>query len=99
MLSSKDILDFVGEVKPTGPVCDAFAQVAVWMFNREMFKLNLELPLVEGEIDALKRERKLDAIKMYKHRVGCTLMESKLKIEEKMVELFGRTHFESHEKN
>lgn len=93
MVTSNELLQFVKEASPTGEVRDSFAHVIQWMFNRELCQANLHPPLNDAEKLALERRDKLEAVKQYKRRVGCRLLDAKNRIEEHMMIHYKTTHF------
>ena len=65
------------------------------MFNRELCQANLHPPLNDAEKLELERRNKLEAVKQYKRRVGCRLLDAKHRIEEFMMTHYKVTHFDS----
>ena len=94
-MNSQDLLEYVKEVSPTGEVRESFANCIQWMFNRELCKAQLHPPLNDAEKLELERRNKLEAVKQYKRRTGCKLLEAKDRIEEFMRIHYKVTHFSS----
>ena len=97
-MNSQDLLEYVKDASPTGEVRESFAHCIQWMFNRELCRVNLHPPLNDAEKLELERENKLEAVKQYKRRVGCKLLEAKDRIEEFMMIHYKVTHFNSLER-
>jgi len=97
-MNSQDLLEYVKEASPTGEVRNAFAHCIQWMFNRELCHAQLHPPLNDSEKLLLERQEKLEAVKQYKRRTGCRLLEAKDRIEEFMLIHYKVTHFNSLER-
>ena len=96
MVSSKDILEFVTEKYPTGEFREALEVVARYMFEWELREAGLNHGLNPVEKKLLEKEcghAKLEAVKQYKRRTGCRLLEAKKAVEEYMLEKWHVTHF------
>lgn len=85
MITSQDVLEYVREHGVTGDVREHFASVISFMFQRELCQAQLWPPLNGQEILELERRNKLEAVKLYKRRNGCGLIDAKNRIEEFMM--------------
>ena len=97
-MNSQDLLEYVKESGVTGEARKSFAHCIQWMFNRELCHAGLHPPLNDAEKLELERRNKLEAVKQYKRRTGCKLMEAKDRIEEFMMIHYKVTHFNSLER-
>lgn len=98
-MNSQDLLEYVKEASPTGEVRESFAHCIQWMFARELCQANLHPPLNDAEKLALANRDKLEAVKQYKRRTGCKLLEAKDRVEEWMMLHYKVTHFNSLERD
>ena len=94
-MNSQEMLQYIAEKKPSGEIRESFANVVNWMFANECYHANLPPGLCEPEFAALQKEDKLLAIKYYKRRVGCSLMDAKIQVENYMRKHYGKIHFSS----
>ena len=98
-MKSSDLLEYVKEAKPSGDIRDAFATVILWMTNREMIEAGLWPQLNQMELLKLREKNKIGAVKDYKRRCGCSLMDAKNRVEDAMRVHYGVTSFFDLEKN
>ncbi len=92
-MKSSDLLEYVKEAKPSGDIRDAFATIILWMTNREMIEAGLWPQLNSMELLKLRERDKLGAVRDYKRRCGCSLMDAKGRVEDAMRVHYGVTSF------
>lgn len=95
-MNSSDIIEYVRshEYSISGEFRDCLEQCARYMFEAELWSANLNQNLSPAEIQCLKIKEKLQAVKLYKRRTSCNLMDAKNKIEDYMREHYGCTSFQ-----
>ena len=97
-MNSQDLLQWVKDNSPTGEARDHFAAAILFMFNKELCEANLHPPLNDAEKLELEKRNKLEAVKQYKRRTGCLLLDAKNRVEEYMMLTYKVTHFNSLER-
>lgn len=92
-MNSTDVLQYAKNNRIPADKRKIFFELANYLFERELFSAGLTGNLVMAEVNALEDKKKLEAVKLYKNRTGCSLMEGKLAIEAYMQEQYGCVSF------
>jgi len=92
-MKSNELFQYVKEAKPTGEIAEAFATVILWMTHQQMCECGLYPQLNQMELLKLRERDKLGAVKDYKRRCGCSLIDAKHRIEDAMMVHYGVKSF------